>query len=664
MCGLVTIVTAPGQSISFAVLRRMTETLAHRGPDDAGYAWVDPATGTCRALPSDHPGEDQLSGILFGHRRLSILDLTHSGHQPMLSDDVSMMLSFNGEIYNFLELRAELESKQVAFRSRCDTEVLLRAYQMWGARALEKFNGMWAFTLWDGHNRRLVVSRDRFGVKPLYYSVVDGAWVFASEIKALLAYPGGFRGFDDQQVLEFLANCLIDHGQGTFFRNIYALMPGTYAELADQRLTQYAFWSLPPAPARASQTAPQLVEQFRNLLSEAVRLRVRADVPIGTMLSGGLDSTSITALIHQQRLGMGGDTPAELAGLQAFHHTFSACWPGWQRDEEAEVDMLCADLDLQPHKLYPTAEEIAELLPQAMYFLDQPFETPTAVVQFMLMRLARTYDIKVVLNGHGSDELLGGYLNYFVPPFLASLIIACHPASFLRQQRAFRASGGWTHSAVAMELARGLLPVALRPHADELLYSPARWRKSLGIFPDTGIPAGIGHPVSDVPAHNLSLLNAALWQKFTQQILPMWLRMEDRVSMAWSIESRLPFLDYRLVEFAFNLPDELKLNEGYTKYILRSAMRGKLPDRITFNRVKQRFATPYHEWFRGAWRPMIEDLLLGTCNVQPYVELPKLRRKLGAYLAGDNRALDVRVLWRVLSTEICLRGFSTGANRL
>ena len=649
MCGFVTIVTGQGKTVNTAVLREMTARLTHRGPDDLGYAWVDPSSGACRTWTSDLPSGAALSGVLFGFRRLSILDLTEAGHQPMLSDDGSLVLSFNGEIYNFVELKEELESHGVAFRSRCDTEVLLKSYERWGDEALNRFNGMWALTLWDARKKALVVSRDRFGIKPLYHSEVEGTRIFASEIKAILAYPGAFRGFDESNVGDFLTRCLVDNDENTLFRGIRSVPPAVSMEVAGDRTRVRRFWTLQVGRTRERQPEPELVDRFGSLLADSVRLRMRSDVPVGTMLSGGLDSTSITALIHEQRqLAGSGSSGPGMEGLHSFHHTFSACWPGWKSNEEADVDLLCAELDLRSNKVYPTAEAMAALLPEVMYSLEEPFETPTAVLQYLLMREASAHGIKVVLNGHGSDEILAGYPGPFVPPFLASLLVSGHPFQYLREHRAFRATGEWTTREV-FEVFR------------KVVKTSARRRRSL-FAGDVGSSEPNRSACAAAAPEGLSPLNSALWSKFTTLILPMWLRMEDRVSMAHSVESRLPFMDYRLIEFAFNLPDDLKLRNGYTKYILRQAMSGRLPNRIAFNRVKQRFATPYPNWFRGAWRPMIEDLLFASSHVQPYLNVAGFRKKLGAYLAGDDQALDSATLWRVLSTEICLRTFSESAS--
>ena len=623
MCGLVTIVTPSGGQVSSSVLQEMTTRLAHRGPDDCGYACVDPLSGMAERWSDSRP-DLALSGVVFGHRRLGILDLTPNGSQPMVNDDGSMILAFNGEIYNYLELRAELQAKGAVFRGRSDTEVLLRAYEHWGTSALGKFNGMWAFTLWDGRQRKLVASRDRFGVKPLYYTVVDGTWVLASEIKSLLAFPRAFRGFRGDRVRAFVHRAHIDCDEDTLFNGIHAVPPGTCLEIEGEKSTRRTFWSLRIDDRFEGRSAESLVSSFADLLGDSVRLRLRSDVPIGTMLSGGLDSTSIAALIHEQRMHQRNLPPTqESSGLRSFHHTITACWPGWLHDEEAQVDALCAKLGLRSHKCYVSPESMADVLYKVAYHLDEPFESPTALVQYLLMKTAREVGVTVVLNGHGSDEVLAGYPVRFVPPFLADRLLSGHPLQFLNSARQFRKVGEWSVRQLIEELRRGA------PRPSDFMRTPTR-------------------------------LASALWDAFSARILPMWLRMEDRVSMACSIESRLPFLDYRLVEFAFNLPDDLKLRNGYTKFILREAMQARLPNDIVWNRRKTRFASPFGSWFRQGWRRLLEDNLLGPCQLQSHVDLTDFQARLRKLLNGSDEAVSEDTVWRVLNAEVCLRTFGAG----
>jgi len=655
MCGIVTIVTPAGKAISSAILEAMTTRIAHRGPDDFGYAWVDPRSGQSESWTRGTPTRE-LAGVSFGHRRLSILDLSPGGHQPMFSDDGSMVLAYNGEIYNYVELRRELEQQGVAFRTRCDTEVLLKAYEHWGDAAFARFNGMWAFTLWDGRKRKLVACRDRFGVKPLYYAVVDGTWIFASEIKALLAFPGAFRGFRDQNIERFVLDNATDGDDSTMFRDIWALSPATYLELGADGGSHRRYWTLAIDGRHNGQSTEALVERYRELLSDSVRLRVRSDVPIGTMLSGGLDSTSITALICEQRSARDHPDPGQAGdGLSGFHHTFTACWPGWRGDEEAEVTAFCAKLGLESHKVYLTSDAMSAALRSVVYHLDEPFANPTSLVQYLLMDQARAHGIKVVLNGHGSDEALAGYAR-FAPPFLAQLLVSAHPLTFLKQYRSLRRD----------------MPVANRRIYEHFMAGLGRRLGRASAVPGSAPALSPHDDPRTVPysrradavrgTEGLTLLGSELWEVFSTRTLPKWLRMEDRMSMAWSIESRLPFLDYRLVEMAFNLPDDMKLRDGYTKFVLREAMKNRLPAHIVAEKRKRRFSSPYGRWLRQEWRPLLEDHLRGACRLQDHMDTRDLQRRLDLFLAGEGKALDEESIWRALGTELFLGAFAEAAD--
>jgi asparagine synthase (glutamine-hydrolysing) len=632
----------------------MADRLAHRGPDDTGYACIEPQSRAVRRWGRDLPDDITLAGgVLIGHRRLSILDLTQAGHQPMVSDDALTVLAFNGEIYNFLELRNALSAEGITFRGTGDTEVLLKAYECWGPGVFNRLNGMWAFVLWDGRRRTLVACRDRFGVKPLYYATVDGTLIFGSEIKALLAYPGAFRGFQEERVLEFVRDGRTDHTAETLFAGVRSLPPGSYMEVAGEETRITRYWTLPDEQADGRRDPSDFIAELTTTLTDAVRLRVRSDVPIGTMMSGGLDSTAITSLIREQQRQRG-DAGRTFEGLTAFHHTFSACWPGSRGDEESEIDIMCSELGLVSHKLYPTPEKIAEALPKVVYHLDEPFIDPIAAVQYSLMQEARGLGVKVVLNGHGSDEILGGYHKQFVPPFLVDLLLAGRLGRFMQEQRAFRGSG-WSWPLVMWHLAMRLTPWTGRisPLTPSRVLELARG--AAGVFADSHDGNSGAGTTEDFRPYSF---RAALWYEFASRNLPRWLRMEDRMSMAWSVESRLPFMDYRLVELAFRIPDGLKLRNGYNKYILRQAMRDLLPRRLVEARNKRPFVAPYAEWLRGQWKPMAEDLLYGSPRVATYLRYPAFRTKLQKFLDGNSRALPTYLVWRLLSAELWLREFS------
>ena len=666
MCGFVTIVTAPGQRISGAVLRRMTDVLVHRGPDGVGYACVDPTTRTARSWAGDIDGDASLSGVLFGHRRLRIVDKTDGGVQPMRSDDGLSVLCFNGEIYNFVELRSQLCSAGVHFRGASDTEVLLKAYEYWGEAALQRLNGMWAFALWDGRQQRLVLCRDRLGIKPLYYTQVDGAWVFASEIKAIVLYAGAFRGFDERGIMDFVVECSIDHRDSTLFRQIRQLPPASMAVLEPAALVLRRFWHIEAKCGQSARTPGEQVEQFRSLLTDAVRLRARAEVPVGTIMSGGIDSSSVTALAAAQ-------TADERAGQRTFP-TFSACWPGWEQDEECEVELLATALGVRSHRVYPTAITVGQLLDRVAYYLEEPFENPTAALQYLLMDEARRHGVRVILSGHGSDEVLGGYPDFFVRPFLADLLSRGHIFAYAREHRAFKsqASPNFGPLVTSARLVLGLLPAAVhwplsRVRAIYRLKDLGIAGSSTTLWPrqrkrqacPTWEPVSLGPDLRHGLPPGSSRLDQALWHAITRGILPAWNRMDDRMSMACSVETRAPFLDHRIVEFAFGLAGDMKLKDGLTKYVLRQAMQGRLPHAIVSSRKKRKFATPYLDWLRGPWHAMVNDLLDSSCHVSAYIDMSKFRGQAQAYMAGKRPPLHGRVLWRVITTEIFLRTFGT-----
>lgn len=648
MCGFVTVSTGSGPPLQFTDLEAMTDAVAHRGPDDVGYVWVSP-DGQLHVGRGGF-GDEPRRGVLIGHRRLSILDLSAAAHQPFVDTSRTSCLAFNGAIYNYVELRAELRSHGVTFRSSGDTEVALASYQRWGEDAFRRFNGMWACTIWDGRENKLVISRDRFGIKPLYYGRVRNTWVFASEIKSIIRYPGLDRALAHDQVLEYLQAGLIDHTDRTFFENVYSVPPGTTITLKNGHAQVSQFWSLPEK--RGQQR--DVVAGCRELLQDSVRLRSRSDVPLGTMLSGGLDSTSIAALIVSQAR-LGGSTGSERRGLKSFHDTFTACWPDDVTvDEESEVDQFCDALGITSRKSYLTAEQIGELLSEVTFQLDFPFENPVPVVQYILMRRARERGIKVVLNGHGSDELFGGYPGAFVNPFLAGLLLRGAWSDYRREKQNF--AEWYDQTATYTELMWGLTPRLLRPVVGRMAKKSHDCQNGLFEKMDDA-------PWSRVDAEwqvsrRLHPLEGALWRNFRAAILPAWLRMEDRVSMAHGVEARVPFLDHRLVEFAFGLGDEWKLQDGLTKYILRRAMRDLLPRSIVEDRRKRRFATPYARWLRGPWRPLLVDhLLMGQPRIRTYLKVPLLRRRLIEFLDGSD-SVSASVVWRALQTEIWLRRFT------
>lgn len=554
----------------------MTSSLFHRGPDDSGI-YLDGPVG-------------------MGFRRLSILDLSEAGHQPMVSADQQYVLVFNGEIFNYVELRLELRELGYEFRSSGDSEVLLAAYREWGRECLQRLNGMWAFVIFDRRRRCLFGSRDRFGVKPLYVSRGGGVVQFASEIKALRASGYVRTGINWKTAAAFLLEGRLDSQGETFYDGIEQIPPGSGFEVGlDGSWEQWLFWSL-------DKLSPSLVEnpaeRFADLFEDSVRIRMRSDVPVGVCLSGGLDSTAIIcAAARQQREGGARSTEA----LQAF------CYMAKEFDESRYIADTLTQTHAQLRQLETSPAELWSDLQKLLWFQDEPVHTMTAVVGYQLMRLAASHGIRVVLNGQGADETIGGYSSYF-QDYWVSLI------------RQGRVGDAWKAITDYSQAHGGSAPHRLRDAAVRCfswklhkvrVYREwaharrhAKLRKNPWFSNELLSHAGTGEASPPV-----ATLSHALKQSVTSAPLPLYLRIEDRNSMAHSVEARLPFLDYRLVSFVCGLPDEWKVRGPWNKYVLREGMRGRMPESVRGRVDKMGFPTASKKWFAHDLYEPLRDVL-------------------------------------------------------
>ncbi|MBM4017117.1 MAG: asparagine synthase (glutamine-hydrolyzing) [Planctomycetes bacterium] len=601
-----------------ALLGRMMDVQAHRGPDAAG-AYAD-------------------ERVSLGHRRLSIIDLSDAGRQPMASADGRRRIVFNGEIYNYVELAAELRSLGHTFRTRTDTEVILRAYDAWGEACLHRFNGMFAFAIYDAPARRLFLARDRFGVKPLHFRHAGPKFIFASEIKAILQHPDVPRRPDPLAVYDYLALNCYNHTERTFFDGIVSLGPGECLtlDLETGRAARAKWYEIPLGrPCRCADPR-EVVGRFRDLFFDAIRLRLtRSDVEVGSCLSGGLDSSSIVCSLG--RLGV-----AQAAG----HQTFSIVFPGTSFDESRYVDDVVALTGLRGHSVTSTADRLLDDLDRIVYHQEEPFGAPGNFAQWEVMRLARSHGIEVLLDGQGGDELLAGY--YF---FMGYLLL-----EYLASGRPGLAAA----EAVGLLRHHGLM---LDPFLAAVLFSaPASVKAMLGRryfrVPLVEDFRRRMEGASDVPARMYSRmsLNQALAYRMKFS-LPQLLREEDRNSMAFSIESRLPFLDYRLVEFLFSLGPEWKVRRGMTKHILREAMRGILPDRVRLRTYKLGFPTPFTRWLREPRMQQLAGGILGSESFRSrgYLDAARIRQLYADHLAG--RTSVWQTMWKAINLELWLRKF-------
>lgn len=597
MCGLVAMLALDGATPDMAQLQRMTDVIRHRGPDDSGLLIQGP--------------------VALGFRRLSILDLSPQGHQPMQAADSQVSIVFNGEIYNYLELRDQLVALGHEFRSSGDTEVLLHAYLQWGRECVTRFNGMWAFVIDDRRTGTLFGSRDRFGVKPLFRCMLPSAVMFASEIKAIIA--AGL--IDARPRLETVANFLVDNrldnGEETFYEGIFNVPAAHSFEVGrDGRYHQWRYWTIeagapPPAnPATA----------FAELFEDAVRLHMRSDVPVAVHLSGGLDSTAIACASVRVRREV---------GASGALTTFSYMDPHF--DEAAYINATLQQTGATMTSLLCTPLQLWDTLPQVLRAHDEPFHTMTALVGYQLMRLTAEHGIKVVLNGQGADETLGGYGSYF-RNYWQSLLNNGSIGLLLSEVKAWTGAQGQALLPTLTGILRRHVQATLRRARPYRSASEARWRTQLGQL-DWLAPAV--RDAATPPQYPAQDLSSTLAWSVTHDPLPIYLRVEDRNASANSVEGRVPFLDHRIVSLAFSLTPEWHLRGALNKFVLRDAMRGRIPEMVRARHDKMGFPTSAPAWLRGdLYEPAREVVNDPTFSQSSVVDGPRIARMLEAHKAG------------------------------
>ncbi len=618
MCGIVGLVAPEGAIATAPPVRAMMNAVRHRGPDGEG----------CRL--------DGPCGL--GHLRLSIIDQSPAAAQPMANEDGRLWLVFNGEIYNYVELTEELRAKGHLFRSRADSEVILHGFEEWGERCLDRFIGMWAFAVWDRKARTLFCARDRAGIKPFYYTMAGGAFHFASEIKALLALPEVPRRLDPARLGLFLKYHAKDFDERTCFEGISQLPPAHSLTLRGGKLRVARYWSMPndadAGRPRAGTEGPQ-GGRFRALLEDSVRLHLRSDVPVGTCLSGGLDSSVLTWEAARQ--------------LRSPLRTFSIIYPGTAYDESRYVHaMLAAVPNLESHTDTPGGKDVFDVLRRTVRAFDEPTWGPAVYSWWHLMRLVASSHTKVVLGGQGSDELLAGYPAYY-PTFLRQLALTGEWGTF-RREAAIQAAAWGTGMA-------GLLRTLAIPLWPEPLRRLARGVGRGATFDDSYLSAdflgGAALPDDRRVRKGFLTLREHLQCDFTATRLPELLHAEDRFSMAFGIESRTPFLHRGLVEFASRLPDHARLADGRTKVVLREAYRGRLPDEIVDRRDKMGYPTPGEYWLAEyAWEEVSDLFGSAAMTTHGVFDAGMVR---GRWERFAREGTPFPALWRIVSTEMWMR---------
>ena len=589
------------------LLKAMSAAIAHRGPDDENY-YTSP-------------------NVSLAYRRLAIID-REKGNQPIFNEDGTKVIVYNGEVYNFRKLRERIEANHT-FKTNSDTEVILHLYEEYGEEAIAQLNGMFAFAIYDSQADRLLLARDRFGIKPLYYLVEDGRLLFASEIKALLHYKRPDP--NEEQIYQYLVYRLHDHNEETFFSGIKRLLPGTLLTYEGGEVAIKRYWE-PSFESAVDLSEAELSERFERLFVDSVRSQLVGEVPIGSCLSGGLDSSSIVAAISR----LIGESIPERAVIGERQKTFSAVFPGEVNDETAYIDRLTADIEVEQQLIAPQRGDLWPELEKIVYHQDEPFVSTGLFAQWEVMKAA-SQKVTVLLDGQGADELLAGYTPYYFV-YLRQL---------LKERRLFRFAKEFVMS----------LDILLFASFEQI---KRRLGMAKAIDPETLLAGSFAErsrtPPPMVPCKDD--LNKRLWEDITVRSLPPLLRYEDKNSMAFSIESRVPFLDNDLVDFILALPPSLKIKNGWSKYIMRRAMRDYLPGKIRNRRWKVGFTTPETSWMRAEKDHVLEIFSSSSFRSRPYFDVEKVREAFDWFLEGKTN--ESLVFWRILNVELWLRVFFDG----
>ncbi|MDO9376668.1 MAG: asparagine synthase (glutamine-hydrolyzing) [Ferruginibacter sp.] len=575
MCGIAGIISFHGLLVSRERVNRMTESLAHRGPDGQGF-WTNSERS-----------------IGLGHRRLSVIDLSDAAAQPMHFKspgdsnpalDPRYTITYNGEIYNYLEIREVLKQQGYQFRTHSDTEVILAAYDCWKEECLSYFDGMFSFAIWDNLEKTLFAARDRFGEKPFYFYEEKDFFVFASEMKALWV-AGVEKKADDKMLLNYLALGYVQNANNkgqTFFEKINSLPPAHYLKLslASGRAQVRTYWELDKEKTLKISSGDAL-DKYIHLFRKSVTHRLRSDVRVGTSLSGGLDSSSIIATI------------SEVTKQQRRLPSFSAVFPGFEKDESVHIDSVVKKFRLQNHRVTPTAEGFIRDFQALSYHQEEPFTSSSIYAQYKVFELVKQQDVKVLLDGQGADETLAGYHKY-IHWYLQQLVSRRKFRTADRERKIFRQKN------IPFKWGTKNYFAAYFPAHTSIQLEKNEYYKTVSqpdINPDF-IVSLRGREWEGIHKPIITKLNDILYFNTQKMGLEELLRFADRNSMAHGREVRLPFLNHELVEFLFSLPADFKIHNGWTKWLLRSAMSKKLPTEIVWRNDKIGYETPQAQWMQ------------------------------------------------------------------
>jgi len=645
VCGITGVISFNNSTVVHHV-KKMTERIRHRGPDGEGYVFfsgnsITTAGGndTSTAInnsslpysPKNHI--DSVNGpvnIGFGHRRLTVIDVHETGHQPMCDAEKRFWITYNGEIYNYKELRKELKRKGYRFISESDTEVIIYAYKEWGTDCLLRFNGMWSFLIYDTHTKTLFGSRDRFGVKPFYYFHNKEYFAFASEQKALIELPFVKKEINPGAVFDFFVLGKMETEPEGFFKNIFELFPSTYFLLNAEtgELKKEKYYSLNSTSAFSGYDEKQFqiyCDEVKEKLIQSVSFRLRSDVPVGVCLSGGVDSSVITGIIHHL---LNKHVPLNTGDRLK---TFTASFSEKEFDESDFAESVIQYSGAEWNRVFPDSDSLLKNLDELVYSQDMPLWSTSTFAQHSVMRLAKENGIKVVLDGQGGDELFAGYRDYY-PYFWNELFSHGRYSDFFREVN----SAEGNIKLLARTFIKNNFIERLSLNYQNNLYKS--YNSKLNYLSEDFFQE---HQSRMKIEPKPQLLNEALLNDFISKRLKIFLKCEDRCSMWHSVESRVPFTDdHELVEYLFSIPASYKIRNGTSKHLLREAMKKFIPEKVYHRKDKMGFNTPHNLWIlkmKDSLRPLFTEKL------NEYIDLKKLNKDYDRFFSPDGNNEDKMV---------------------
>lgn len=601
MCGICGIISFTDKPIEENRILKIINTIKHRGPDDEGY-FIDNKIG-------------------LGHVRLSIIDLTEAGHQPMYSNDNNYVIVYNGELYNYLELKKELSSGY-EFISSTDTEVILAAYREWGEKCLSRFNGMFAFAIYDKQKEVIFAARDRYGIKPFYYYQDEETFVFCSEIKGILSIMNNKAVLNEEALYDFVVFNRTDHSASTCFKNIYNLRPGHFVIINPSAKTvNRSIWYFLPEIEKKKIDKENCIKELYDKLLNSIKLHLVSDVPVGSALSGGIDSSGIVSLMKE--------VLPSTNQISAFSAVYD---PNWEKDETKYINEIVKSKDLKLHLVYPVAEELHKEIDELIYHQEEPFASASMFASWKVYEEANKRNIKVLLNGQGADELFA--YDYMAAFYFQELFYKIKWIKLIKEILLFhkkQAASGFT------------LKLFL------FLISPEFLKNKLITFSDNLVNKEFFKKYINQSDFNRDFFNSRNLNENVRNHLLMklhhLLRIEDKNSMRFSVEARVPYLEYQLVEYAMNIPSKYKVYKGEVKYILKQSLKKLLPKLIFERNNKIGYETPMDKWFRSECLANEVESMLKEENqvMERYLNITYIRQKWQEQVEGKNNAM---VIWK------------------